>query len=253
MLNLNVGETGEGDCDDVGRDDDDDFDSDYDSYMELSESECSDSEVSLEDDYEIDEDPDDRASDEDEGNLGLNDDSWPLQERIPVFALIIPEDNWSAKISAKLLSAVILNAIWLYLLPIFPEHIVSILVVFIQEFCSALCLLTACAHGGLVKEAWFFFESLRKFGMAPTSEHYACMVDVLARASHLATAYQFICEMPIEPTASMLGALLNGCINHRKFDLAETVGKKLIERSHGKKRCEKIPRVQLCGTIWGPS
>ncbi|KAK4261915.1 hypothetical protein QN277_004850 [Acacia crassicarpa] len=92
-----------------------------------------------------------------------------------------------------------------------------------------LCLLTACAHGGLVKEAWFFFESLGKFGMAPTSEHYACMVDVLARAGHSATAYQFICEMPIEPTASMLGALLNGCINHRKFDLAETVGKKLIE------------------------
>ncbi|KAL0291868.1 UNVERIFIED_CONTAM: Pentatricopeptide repeat-containing protein [Sesamum angustifolium] len=35
--------------------------------------------------------------------------------------------------------------------------------------------------------------------------------------------------MPIEPTASMLGALLNGCINHRKLDLAETVGKRLIE------------------------
>lgn len=92
-----------------------------------------------------------------------------------------------------------------------------------------LCLLTACAHGGLVKEAWYFFESLRKFGMTPIREHYACMVDVLARAGHLATAYQFICEMPIEPTASMLGALLSGCINHRKFDLAERVGKKLIE------------------------
>ena len=27
----------------------------------------------------------------------------------------------------------------------------------------------------------------------------------------------------------MLGALLNECMNHRKFDLEETVGKKLIE------------------------
>ena len=80
-----------------------------------------------------------------------------------------------------------------------------------------LCLLAACAHGGLVKEAWFFFESLSKCGMTPTSEHYACMVDVLARAGQLTTAYQFICQMPTEPTASMLGALLSGCINHRNL------------------------------------
>ncbi|XP_004495469.1 pentatricopeptide repeat-containing protein At5g08305-like isoform X1 [Cicer arietinum] len=92
-----------------------------------------------------------------------------------------------------------------------------------------LCLLAACAHGGLVKEAWYFFESLVKCGMTPTSEHYACMVDVLARAGQLTAAYQFICQMPIEPTAPMLGALLSGCINHRNLDLAEIVGKKLIE------------------------
>ncbi|XP_047179696.1 pentatricopeptide repeat-containing protein At5g08305 isoform X1 [Vigna umbellata] len=92
-----------------------------------------------------------------------------------------------------------------------------------------LCLLAACAHGGLVKEAWHFFENLNKCGMTPTIEHYACMVDVLARANQLTTAYQFICRMPIEPTAAMLGALLSGCINHRNLALAETVGKKLIE------------------------
>lgn len=92
-----------------------------------------------------------------------------------------------------------------------------------------LCLLAACAHGGLVKEAWYFFESLSKSGMTPTSEHCACMVDVLARAGQLATAYQFISQIPMEPTASMFGALLSGCINHRNFDLAEIVGRKLIE------------------------
>lgn len=92
-----------------------------------------------------------------------------------------------------------------------------------------LCLLAACAHGGLVREAWYFFESLSKCGMSPTSEHCACMVDVLARAGQLATAYQFISQIPREPTASMFGALLSGCINHRNFDLAEVVGRKLIE------------------------
>ncbi|GMN52540.1 hypothetical protein TIFTF001_021682 [Ficus carica] len=92
-----------------------------------------------------------------------------------------------------------------------------------------LCLLSACSHGGLVKEAWYFFECLNKHGMTPKSEHYACMVDVLARAGQVEEAFQFICEMPIKPTAETLGALLSGCINHGKLNLAEIVGKKLIE------------------------
>ncbi|KAG5241644.1 pentatricopeptide repeat-containing protein [Salix suchowensis] len=79
-----------------------------------------------------------------------------------------------------------------------------------------LCLLSACAHGGLVKQASYFFEGLGKNGMTPKTEHYACMVDVMARAGQVAEAYQFLCQMPVEPTASML-------------DLAELVGKKLIE------------------------
>ncbi|KAL7149713.1 hypothetical protein ABFS83_05G059200 [Erythranthe nasuta] len=92
-----------------------------------------------------------------------------------------------------------------------------------------LCVLSACAHGGLVKDAWKHFKSITKNGMVPKNEHYACMVDVLARAGHLAEAYKFVSEMPMDPTPSMLGALFNGCINHRKLDLAEVVGKKLIE------------------------
>ncbi|GMN52539.1 hypothetical protein TIFTF001_021680 [Ficus carica] len=92
-----------------------------------------------------------------------------------------------------------------------------------------LCLLCACAHGGLVKEAWYFFECLNKHNMTPKSEHYACMVDVLARAGQVEEAFRFICQMPIEPTASMLGALLSGCMNHGKLKLAELLGRKLLE------------------------
>lgn len=92
-----------------------------------------------------------------------------------------------------------------------------------------LCLISACAHGRLVKEAWEFFDSITKEGMVPKSEHYACMVDVLARAGLLHEACNFVSRMPMEPSPSTLGALLNGCINHREFDLAEIVGKRLIE------------------------
>ncbi|CAI0444130.1 unnamed protein product [Linum tenue] len=35
--------------------------------------------------------------------------------------------------------------------------------------------------------------------------------------------------MPVEPTPSMLGALFSGCLNHKRLDLAEVIGRKLIE------------------------
>ncbi|CAA2963421.1 pentatricopeptide repeat-containing At5g08305 [Olea europaea subsp. europaea] len=92
-----------------------------------------------------------------------------------------------------------------------------------------LCLLSACAHRGLVKEAWKYFKSISQNSMEPKTEHYACIVDVLARAGQLKEAHEFIQDMMLKPTASMLGALLSGCINHRKLDIAEAVGKMLIE------------------------
>ncbi|KAE8711782.1 Pentatricopeptide repeat-containing protein [Hibiscus syriacus] len=94
-------------------------------------------------------------------------------------------------------------------------------------------LLRNAMIGGLAihgLEAWHFFECLGKHGMtAPKSEHFACIVDVLARAGQVAEAYRFLLEMPMEHTASLLGALLNGCLIHGKSDLAEIVGRKLIE------------------------
>ncbi|OVA18835.1 Pentatricopeptide repeat [Macleaya cordata] len=92
-----------------------------------------------------------------------------------------------------------------------------------------LCLLSACAHGGLVEEAWEFFDSIDRHGMTPMLEHYACMVDVLSRAGYLDEAFEFLNKMPVEPTASMLGALLSGCRNYGRLDIGEIVGKKLIE------------------------
>ncbi|KNA14503.1 hypothetical protein SOVF_107070 [Spinacia oleracea] len=92
-----------------------------------------------------------------------------------------------------------------------------------------LCLLSACAHTGLVKEAWDFLESFERNGMKPKSEHYACMIDVLARAGQVVEAYDFMNKMPFEPTPATLGALFSGCMSHGRLDLAEKLGKKLVE------------------------
>ncbi|KAL9318305.1 hypothetical protein ACSQ67_014822 [Phaseolus vulgaris] len=72
-------------------------------------------------------------------------------------------------------------------------------------------VLTACAHSGLVDEAWDIFNSMRsQCGFQPLVEHYACMVGVLSRAGKLSEATQFISEMPIKPSAKVWGALLHG-------------------------------------------
>ncbi|PHU06696.1 Pentatricopeptide repeat-containing protein [Capsicum chinense] len=71
-------------------------------------------------------------------------------------------------------------------------------------------VLAACAHSGLIEEAWRIFELLEKYGIQPLDEHYACMVGVLSRAGKLSEAIDFIRKMSIEPSARVWGALLNG-------------------------------------------
>ncbi|KAL3536335.1 hypothetical protein ACH5RR_004796 [Cinchona calisaya] len=71
-------------------------------------------------------------------------------------------------------------------------------------------ILSACAHSGLVGEAWGIFHSLvPKYGIQPSVEHYACMVRVLSRAGKLSEALNFINGMPFEPSAKVWGPLLD--------------------------------------------
>ncbi|CAM0957029.1 unnamed protein product [Alopecurus aequalis] len=92
-----------------------------------------------------------------------------------------------------------------------------------------LGLLSACVHGGLVDEAWRFFRSLEAQGLKPHVEHYACLVDVLGRAGRLEEAYGVVKSMPMEPSISVLGALLNACHLHGWVELGEVVGRQLVQ------------------------
>ncbi|XP_020094472.1 pentatricopeptide repeat-containing protein At5g08305 [Ananas comosus] len=92
-----------------------------------------------------------------------------------------------------------------------------------------LGLLTACVHGGLVDEAWSFFKLLEAQGMRPHVEHYACLVDVLGRAGQIRDAFELVEKMPMPPSASVLGALLNSCRMHGWVEMGEIVGKRLVE------------------------
>lgn len=91
-------------------------------------------------------------------------------------------------------------------------------------------VLAACAHAGLVDEAWEIFESLLlKYGIQPLPNHYACVVACLSRAGKLSEAVEFVKKMPCEPTAQVWGALLSGASEAGDVELAEFVCDHLFE------------------------
>ncbi|XP_058222071.1 pentatricopeptide repeat-containing protein At2g37310-like [Rhododendron vialii] len=91
-------------------------------------------------------------------------------------------------------------------------------------------VLTACSHSGVVDEAWKNFDAmLVKYRIQPTVEHYACMVGVLSRAGKLSEAVEFISKMPIEPSAKVWGALLNGASVFGDVELGMFVCDRLFE------------------------
>ncbi|XP_038988469.1 pentatricopeptide repeat-containing protein At4g02750-like [Phoenix dactylifera] len=82
-----------------------------------------------------------------------------------------------------------------------------------------ICVLTACVHGGLVKEGERYFRSMqREFKIEPRMEHYGCMADLLGRAGQLDEAERLIKEMPFEPDMVVWGALIGGCRLHSSLE-----------------------------------
>ncbi|MCL7023346.1 hypothetical protein MKW94_030277 [Papaver nudicaule] len=91
-------------------------------------------------------------------------------------------------------------------------------------------VLLACTHEGRVKEAYQFFESMKKdFNITPKLEHYSCIVDLLGRAGKLTEAYDLINKMPVKPDSVVWGALLGACSFYGNIELAEKAVNSLLE------------------------
>ncbi|KAF9598543.1 hypothetical protein IFM89_028075 [Coptis chinensis] len=91
-------------------------------------------------------------------------------------------------------------------------------------------VLNACSHAGLVNEGWKQFNSMgSKYGITPSGKHYACIVDILGRRGHFEDVRDFIVQMPLQPTASLWGALLSACKTHGNAEMAEYAANNLIE------------------------
>ncbi|KAK9167808.1 hypothetical protein Scep_002999 [Stephania cephalantha] len=91
-------------------------------------------------------------------------------------------------------------------------------------------VLSACSHAGLVDEGQNLFKSIEAVhGIKPTMEHYACVVDLLARKGRLRDAYSFVIGMPIEANANVWGTLLGACRNQHEVELGRVVADHLFE------------------------
>ncbi|KAI4314109.1 hypothetical protein L6164_027045 [Bauhinia variegata] len=91
-------------------------------------------------------------------------------------------------------------------------------------------ILTACSHAGMVGEGWWFFNLMcQELNFVPSMKHYACVVDLLARAGNLEEALDFINKMSIQPNVSVFGAFLHGCGLHSRFDLGEVAIRRMLE------------------------
>ncbi|KAI7994657.1 Pentatricopeptide repeat-containing protein [Camellia lanceoleosa] len=97
-----------------------------------------------------------------------------------------------------------------------------------------ICILSVCAHAGMVLEGWWYFDLMRHVYMIePKVEHYGCMVDLLGRAGLMKDSEVLIKKMPMEAGPALWGALLSACRSHSNLELGEIVAKRLIELKPG--------------------
>ncbi|KAI8546753.1 hypothetical protein RHMOL_Rhmol07G0144000 [Rhododendron molle] len=97
-----------------------------------------------------------------------------------------------------------------------------------------ICILSGCAHAGLVLEGWWYFDLMRRVYMIePKVEHYGCMVDLLGRAGLLKDSEKLIRNTPMDAGPVLWGALLSACRSHSNLELGEIVAKRLIELEPG--------------------
>ncbi|KAL9665489.1 hypothetical protein QQ045_020909 [Rhodiola kirilowii] len=94
-----------------------------------------------------------------------------------------------------------------------------------------LAVLSGCSHGGMQDRGLDIFDEMvnGKYGMAPKIEHYACVVDLLGRAGLVERAFEFVKQMPFEPTPAILGSLLGACRVHSNVKIGQLAGHRLLE------------------------
>jgi pentatricopeptide repeat protein len=99
-----------------------------------------------------------------------------------------------------------------------PDHIIFVGVLF------------TCTHAGFVDKGIEYFHSIKeKHGLTHTADHYACIIDLLARAGRFGEAESIINKMPMKPDKYLWASLLGGCRIHGNLELAKRATEALFE------------------------
>ncbi|CDP03192.1 unnamed protein product [Coffea canephora] len=95
---------------------------------------------------------------------------------------------------------------------------------------SFIGVLSACSHMGLVEEGKKHFHLMSElYGIAPSVDHYACMVDILGRAGRFSELESFIQHMKIAPNTLIWKTVLGACKIHGNVEMGEKAAQKLFE------------------------
>ncbi|KAL5977130.1 hypothetical protein ACLOJK_021472 [Asimina triloba] len=90
-------------------------------------------------------------------------------------------------------------------------------------------VLSACTHAGLVDKGLEIFKSISKeHELEHTADHYACIIDLLARCGRFEEAEDIINKMPMKPDKFLWASLLGGCRIHGNLPLAKRAAEELF-------------------------
>ncbi|XP_044976978.1 pentatricopeptide repeat-containing protein At4g32450, mitochondrial-like isoform X2 [Hordeum vulgare subsp. vulgare] len=88
----------------------------------------------------------------------------------------------------------------------------------------------ACGILGSVDEGMLHFESMQKdFGITPSVDHYASIVNMLGQSGYVDEAREFIERMPTEPSVDIWESLMNMCRLNGYLELGDRCAQ-IIER-----------------------
>ncbi|GFZ09578.1 tetratricopeptide repeat (TPR)-like superfamily protein [Actinidia rufa] len=84
-----------------------------------------------------------------------------------------------------------------------------------------VALLSGCSHAGLTNEGQALFDRMKtEFGISPSLEHYACLVDIYLERGESRRGDGSSEEHANEADWQRMGSLLNSCRLHGKVPLA---------------------------------
>ncbi|XP_022896397.1 pentatricopeptide repeat-containing protein DOT4, chloroplastic-like [Olea europaea var. sylvestris] len=91
-------------------------------------------------------------------------------------------------------------------------------------------VLSACSYSGLTDEGLEIYNNMTQiFELNPGMEHYACLIDLLARAGRVEDALEFIMRMPVAADKRVWGSVLAASLSYQKISVAIVASEHLVE------------------------